>query len=326
MRRTLGIIGAVAGLVGMWAIGAVAPPQPEYMHRGGACNIAPCTTLEDPEAWVSWWRPFVVFLLVYAASLFLLLWHRARTHRGRSSSIAPALALGVAAMVGTFLLEVFGALTSFHMGVAMAITSSVLLGLAAASLIRANSGPLSSVVALVQAFSYAIPRVLNEFFVLSATPPFCGCTWWPWPYSSAVPRSRRRCSLTRSQGGGVPSAPWVDGGHPERLEVLGVARHHDHPHRLGDRRSERIIEGSVLRHAKRGEDSGGLEVEREDPLMECGSSRSSNQRRKTVPCPGSVRSLATTSRSNPATVMDVTNRADTGMPAAQDATAGLRVG
>lgn len=186
MRRTLGTIAAVAGLVGMWAIGAIAPPQPEYMHRGGACNIAPCTTLEDPEAWMSLWRPFAVFLLVYAVSLFFLLWHRARTHRGRSASIAPALALAVAAMVGSFLLEVFGALTSFHLGVAMAIASSVLLGLAAASLIPANSGGLSAVVALVQAFSYAIPRVLNEFFVLPhGREPFRDSTFL-WVYVVAV--------------------------------------------------------------------------------------------------------------------------------------------
>ena len=44
---------------------------------------------------MSLWRPFAVFLLVYAVSLFFLLWHRARTHRGRSASIAPALALAV---------------------------------------------------------------------------------------------------------------------------------------------------------------------------------------------------------------------------------------
>lgn len=92
------MVGVVAGLVGMWGIGLMAPRQPEYMHRGGACNIAPCTTLENPEAWMILWRPFVAFLLVYAVSLFLLLWHRARTHRGRSSSIAPALAVVVATM------------------------------------------------------------------------------------------------------------------------------------------------------------------------------------------------------------------------------------
>ena len=68
---------------------------------------------------------------------------------------------------GSFVLEVYGSLTSFHMGVAMGIASSVLVGLAAASLIPASGGMASAVVALVQAFSYAVPRVLNEFVVLS---------------------------------------------------------------------------------------------------------------------------------------------------------------
>lgn len=186
MRRTLGRVGTAAGLLGMWGIGAVAPAQPEYMHRGGACNIAPCTTLEDPVTWMALWRPFVVFLLVYAVSLFLLLWDRAGTDRGPSSSITPALLLAVATMAGSFVLEVYGSWTSFHMGVAMAIASSVLLGLAAASLIPANGGALSAAVALAQAFSYAIPRVINEFVVLPhGNEPFPHSTFL-WVYVVAV--------------------------------------------------------------------------------------------------------------------------------------------
>lgn len=182
VRRAYGIMGAVVGLVGMWGIAAVAPPQPEYWHRGGACNTGPCTTLEEPAAWMALWRPFAVLLLLYAVSLFLLLLDRARTQRARSSSIAPALVVAAATMAGTFLLEVYGAHTSFHMGVTMAIASSVLLGLAAASLIPEDSGARSAAVALVQAFSYAIPRVINEFVALRhGSEPFPNATFG-WVY------------------------------------------------------------------------------------------------------------------------------------------------
>lgn len=56
---------------------------------------------------MSLWRPFAVFLLVYAVSLFFFS-GTGRVRIGCSASIAPALALAVAAMVGSFLLEVFG--------------------------------------------------------------------------------------------------------------------------------------------------------------------------------------------------------------------------
>lgn len=186
VRRTLGGFGTVAGLLGMWGVGFVAPPQPEYMHRGGACDIAPCGTLEDPATWLHLWRPFVAFFLVYAVSLFLLLWERSRKHRGRSSSVAPALVVMVFAMAGTFLAEVYGSLTSFHMGVAMAIASAVPIGFAAASLIPEGGGALSAAVALLQAFCYAIPRVGNEFVVLVLrSEPFPSATYL-WTYIVAV--------------------------------------------------------------------------------------------------------------------------------------------
>lgn len=46
--RVYGLIGAVVGLFGIWRIGGVAPPQPEYMYRAGSCENALCGTLEDP--------------------------------------------------------------------------------------------------------------------------------------------------------------------------------------------------------------------------------------------------------------------------------------
>jgi hypothetical protein len=43
------------GVALMVAASAWAPPQPELLS-GGACNIAPCGTLEDPGRWrTAWW-------------------------------------------------------------------------------------------------------------------------------------------------------------------------------------------------------------------------------------------------------------------------------
>ncbi len=44
-----------AGVALMAAASVWAPPQPELVS-GGACNVAPCGTLEDPERWrAAWW-------------------------------------------------------------------------------------------------------------------------------------------------------------------------------------------------------------------------------------------------------------------------------
>jgi uncharacterized membrane protein YhaH (DUF805 family) len=43
------------GVALMVAASLWAPPQPELVS-GGACNVAPCGTLEDPERWwTAWW-------------------------------------------------------------------------------------------------------------------------------------------------------------------------------------------------------------------------------------------------------------------------------
>lgn len=44
-----------AGVALMAAASVWAPAQPELVS-GGACNVAPCGTLEDPERWrAAWW-------------------------------------------------------------------------------------------------------------------------------------------------------------------------------------------------------------------------------------------------------------------------------
>lgn len=46
----LGVGVALMAAASVWA-----PPQPELVS-GGACNVAPCGTLEDPERWrAAWW-------------------------------------------------------------------------------------------------------------------------------------------------------------------------------------------------------------------------------------------------------------------------------
>ena len=46
----LGVGVALMTVASVWA-----PPQPELVS-GGACNVAPCGTLEDPDRWrAAWW-------------------------------------------------------------------------------------------------------------------------------------------------------------------------------------------------------------------------------------------------------------------------------
>jgi hypothetical protein len=51
----VGIAGA-AGVLVMVLASLWAPPQPELIGAGGACQVAPCGTLEDPDRWrAAWW-------------------------------------------------------------------------------------------------------------------------------------------------------------------------------------------------------------------------------------------------------------------------------
>lgn len=43
------------GLVLMVAASIGAPAQPELVNSGGACNVAMCGTLEDPQRWRAAW-------------------------------------------------------------------------------------------------------------------------------------------------------------------------------------------------------------------------------------------------------------------------------
>ena len=66
MSRPLPTALACVGVLTMVAASLWAPPQPELWHGGGACEIAPCGTLEPPERWrTAWW--------VWAAGLVILL-------------------------------------------------------------------------------------------------------------------------------------------------------------------------------------------------------------------------------------------------------------
>lgn len=37
-----------------------APVQPEFLHVGAACEVAPCGTLEDPSRWAAAWWPWAL--------------------------------------------------------------------------------------------------------------------------------------------------------------------------------------------------------------------------------------------------------------------------
>ena len=63
-----------AGLVAMVAASLWAPAQPELLVTG-ACNVAECGTLEDPQRWEAAWVVWIVgavMTLAGTAALFAL--------------------------------------------------------------------------------------------------------------------------------------------------------------------------------------------------------------------------------------------------------------
>ncbi|HXH80871.1 hypothetical protein [Nocardioides sp.] len=72
MRSGGWVLLGAAGFAVMVGASAWAPLQPE-LFTNGACEIAPCGTLEDPERWRRAWRLWMAGALVAAvASAFVL--------------------------------------------------------------------------------------------------------------------------------------------------------------------------------------------------------------------------------------------------------------
>ncbi len=70
-RRT-GSTLLVLGLVLMLGASLWAPAQPEFLADGGACEVAPCGTLEDPARWRAAWWPWALGALAAALGTALV--------------------------------------------------------------------------------------------------------------------------------------------------------------------------------------------------------------------------------------------------------------
>jgi len=119
------LLGA-AGFAVMVVASAWAPLQPELIDTGGACQLAPCGTLEDPERWRRAWWLWSVGALVAAVAAVCVLAPRRPDSRGVAILVVSVVLVAVPVVVLAFLLSV---LTSVH-GVATAAVLVPLLGVA----------------------------------------------------------------------------------------------------------------------------------------------------------------------------------------------------
>jgi hypothetical protein len=126
------------GLAVMVAASIWAPEQPELFVTG-ACNVAPCGTLEDPQRWRVAWFPWVVGAALTLGATAVLARRRPGTGWQRA---ALAVATVICAPVTAALGAVASLFTSVH-GFATVMWTFAALPLAAvlAGTVRSLSSP-----------------------------------------------------------------------------------------------------------------------------------------------------------------------------------------
>ena len=101
------VLVAVVGFVVMVTASAWAPLQPELVNSGGACQIAPCGTLEDPERWRQAWWLWLVGALVAAVAASCVLPPRRVSWRGVLLLVASVVLLVVPVVVLAAMVSLF---------------------------------------------------------------------------------------------------------------------------------------------------------------------------------------------------------------------------
>lgn len=113
------------GVVLMAAASVWAPAQPELIS-GGACNVAPCGALEDPERWrAAWWLWLVGAALALPAAAIGV--RPSRTPRWSVLLVGVVVvpALLVAALAVSLVTSVHGAATVAMVGVLLPVVAAV---------------------------------------------------------------------------------------------------------------------------------------------------------------------------------------------------------
>lgn len=127
----------IAGVVVMVVASLWAPQQPELTNTGGACQVAPCGTLEDPARWqAAWWLWAAGFaLVVIAVPLLTPAARRVRAGqmvRGLALAVIWVIATGVVAVIVAWFTSVHGAATVAACGLlapALALVTGLVRGL-----------------------------------------------------------------------------------------------------------------------------------------------------------------------------------------------------
>ncbi|MFC7358719.1 hypothetical protein [Nocardioides astragali] len=143
MRRSLAWTLVGAGVIAMSVSSLWAPPQPELLQDGGACEISLCGTLEDPARWRAAWWLWAAGLCVLAIAIPLA----SRPRRVRPLWVVLAVVTAPGWLVGYAVIawmvslwtSVQGAATVFACGV-LAPFLSVLTG----ALKRGSSRPVAA--------------------------------------------------------------------------------------------------------------------------------------------------------------------------------------
>jgi hypothetical protein len=129
----------VAGFALLVAASIWAPAQPELLNSGGACNVAMCGTLEDPQRWRAAWFAWGAGAVVTLVATVMLARPRAG-HAWRRAGLAGVvvICIPVTAFVGALVslgTSVQGFATTMWIGALLP-----LLTLAAAGA-RSSTGP-----------------------------------------------------------------------------------------------------------------------------------------------------------------------------------------
>jgi hypothetical protein len=126
----------IGGVVVMVVASLWAPQQPELINTGGACQVAPCGTVEDSGRWqAAWWLWAAGFAaMVIAVPLLTPPARRVRTVQivlGLVVAVIWVIATGVAAVIVALFTSVHGAATVAACGLlgpALALVTGLIRG------------------------------------------------------------------------------------------------------------------------------------------------------------------------------------------------------